>query len=580
MIGYVCKYTPVELLKAMGADPVRIDPQVSEFTEADTLMHPNTCSYAKSVLEEMKIHDYEGIVLTTCCDSIRRLYDTLCQLYPDKFFYLLDIPRKMKGLAGELYTKQLLAMVEAYGEFTGEPLEQAAVLKELKEILKRQQAEAYLKKAPTAQGALRIGIMGARCPMSIRELLLRNGAQIAFDLTCTGMERSEQMKGRIPRDTTLVTMQTYGEALLNQVPCSRMVNASGREQFLEGFRDSLDGIVYHTVKFCDSYSYEYTDLHNTTTVPVLKVETDLTRQCEGQIRTRIEAFLESLSGMDEQVDDRIAAGRRRMKGEESLDKILVMGVDSGSTSTNAVIMNGNKELLADVVIRTGAKTSESAKRALDEVLTKAGIQKEDLALIVSTGYGRVSIPYADKNVTEISCHGKGALYFNPQIRTILDIGGQDSKAISLNADGEVTDFVMNDKCAAGTGRFLEAMARTLEVGIEELGPISLASTKEVEISSMCTVFAESEVISLIAQNTEKSDIARGVHRAIAGKAFSLLRRVGLNGEFMMTGGVAKNEGVVKEVEEKIGASLFLCEKPDIVGAVGAALYALEALEAE
>lgn len=253
----------------------------------------------------------------------------------------------------------------------------------------------------------------------------------------------------------------------------------------------------------------------------------------------------------------------------------VLGIDSGSTSTNAVIMDGNKKIIAKGSVRTGAKTSGSAEKILEDILKTAGLKREDLSMIVSTGYGRVSIPFADMNVTEISCHGRGARYFDPDVRTILDIGGQDSKAIRLNADGEVTDFVMNDKCAAGTGRFLEAMARTLEMDISELGPISLKSTENVTISSMCTVFAESEVISLIAQNREKADIANGVHEAISGKAMSLLRRVGLEPGYMMTGGVAKNVGVIHCLEEKLGSPLFICDDPEIVGATGAALYALD-----
>lgn len=258
--------------------------------------------------------------------------------------------------------------------------------------------------------------------------------------------------------------------------------------------------------------------------------------------------------------------------------MYVLGIDSGSTSTNAVIMDQNREIKAFSVVRTGAKSGESAERILNDVLEKAGMKREDLSWIVSTGYGRVSIPFADETVTEISCHGKGAHYFNPKIRTILDIGGQDSKAIKLDEKGEVIDFVMNDKCAAGTGRFLEAIARTLEVGIDELGPIALQSKEKITITSMCTVFAESEVISLIANNKEKADIADGICHAIAAKAFSLLKRVGLEEEFMMTGGVAKNPGVVHAVEEKIQSKLYICPEPEIVGAVGAALYALSKLE--
>ena len=260
--------------------------------------------------------------------------------------------------------------------------------------------------------------------------------------------------------------------------------------------------------------------------------------------------------------------------------MYVLGVDSGSTSTNAVIMDQNRRIAAFAVVRTGAKAGESAEKVLREVLEKARLTRDDISWIVSTGYGRVSISYADENVTEISCHGKGAHYFNPAIRTILDIGGQDSKAIHLNESGEVKDFVMNDKCAAGTGRFLEMIARTLEVSIDELGSIALESKEKIEITSMCSVFAESEVISLIANNREKADIADGVCHAIANKAFSLLRRVGMEPDFMMTGGVAKNPGVVRAIEEKIGNPLYICPEPEIVGAAGAALYALERMSGQ
>ena len=260
--------------------------------------------------------------------------------------------------------------------------------------------------------------------------------------------------------------------------------------------------------------------------------------------------------------------------------MYVLGVDSGSTSTNAVIMDQNRRIAAFAVVRTGAKAGESAEKVLREVLESARLTRDDISWIVSTGYGRVSISYADENVTEISCHGKGAHYFNPAIRTILDIGGQDSKAIRLNESGEVKDFVMNDKCAAGTGRFLEMIARTLEVSIDELGSIALESKEKIEITSMCSVFAESEVISLIANNREKADIADGVCHAIANKAFSLLRRVGMEPDFMMTGGVAKNPGVVRAIEEKIGNPLYICPEPEIVGAAGAALYALERMSGQ
>ena len=645
MLGYVCKYTPVEALTAVGAEVVRVEPAAANFNQADTLMHPNVCSFAKSVLEDMAAKQYEGIVLTTCCDSIRRLYDTLAARYPDKFFYLLDVPRVVNDFSARLYGKRILALLRAYRDFRGAPLPDETLEALAEDEVKKAIAASHLRRAPRGKNELRIGLIGARYAAGVRALLEEEGVEPVFDLTCVGMARkfprcgeraqaaerevisgatrqeiadastqeiftpsaqaaaasavqtsrraANQAAGdRIPeRGDTADFLTLYARDLLEQIPCMRMIDAVNRENYVEGMESELDGLIYHTVKFCDSYSYEYARLHKEGKLPILKVETDLTKQCEGQIRTRIEAFLESLriakgETYDGENGDSAPSGRRRIgwprgqlrEGKMQAEEIRIMGVDSGSTSTNAVIMNGKKEILASAIVRTGAKSGESAERVLEEVLRQSGLRREQLSLIVSTGYGRVSIPYADTNVTEISCHGKGARYFNPRVRTILDIGGQDSKAISLNEAGEVADFVMNDKCAAGTGRFLEAMARTLELDIAELGPVSLRSTQEVEISSMCTVFAESEVISLIAQNKEKADIAHGVHKAIAGKAFSLLKRVGLQPEFMMTGGVARNPGVVKAVEEKIGAPLFICPQPDIVGAVGAALFGLESLE--
>ena len=558
MLGFVCKYAPVEVFEAMGTETGRISPSVVNFNQADTLMHPNMCSFVKSVLEEVVGSDYEGVILTTCCDSVRRLCDVLKEQCPDKFIYMIDVPRKVNDFSAKMFTESIREMIRAYEAFSGKHFEE----KEFTQILQRKTEAARLSGAPKNSSGPRIGLVGTRCSSGVMNVLENHHAQILFDMTCTGLAREFQTGQED-------VLGSYAWDLLNQVPCLRMVRAGGRERFIEGFRDRLDGLLCHTVKFCDMYAFEYAQLKGSAGVPVLQVETDATAQSEGQIRTRVEAFLESLKKPGEN------PFAKRTAVKTGSGRMYVLGVDSGSTSTNAVILDDQKKIVAFDVVRTGAKSGDSAEKVLEHVLEKAGLQKEDLSAIISTGYGRVSIPYADENVTEISCHGRGAHYFNPAVRTILDIGGQDSKAIRLSETGEVVDFVMNDKCAAGTGRFLEMMARTLEIDISQLGPISLEWKENIEITSMCTVFAESEVISLIAQNKEKADIAHGLHNAIAGKAYSLLRRVGLNEAFMMTGGVAKNPGVVKAVEERIGSKLYICEEPEIVGAVGAALYALE-----
>ena len=521
------------------------------------------------------------MIFTSCCDSSRRLYDILCQQFPDKFFFCLDLPRKINDFAVTLYTKQLQKLIEDYTAFSGKTFSEQKLL----EICKKHVASTNSQAANAPMNGIHIALVGARPGSEIRQLITDHQTEITLDLTCTGIQRSYDL------DSDQI-LPAYARTLLDQLPCMRMAAASNRQRILEAYENRIDGIIYHTVKFCDIYAYEYTKLHETSSLPMLKIETDATAQCGGQILTRLEAFLESLRAQKGEAmlfkNKRQQLENCSVRTQDSVSNtanvttvsstdahIYVMGIDSGSTSTNAVILNSDREIVASAVIRTGAKSSESAQRILEEILQNANLQRSDLAKIVSTGYGRVSIPFADENVTEISCHGKGAHYLNPEIRTILDIGGQDSKAIHLNERGDVTDFVMNDKCAAGTGRFLEMMARTLEVDISELGPLSLKSTENIEISSMCSVFAESEVISLIAQNKETSDIAHGIHMAIAAKAISLMRRVGLEPGYMMTGGVAKNPGVVKVLEEQLKAPLFISEEPEIVGALGAALYGLE-----
>lgn len=558
MLGYVCKYTPIEIFESLGIETKRIEPRVSNFHQADTLMHSNMCSFVKSVLEDVMENDYEGVILTSCCDSIRRLHDTLVHQFPDKFIYLLDLPRKVNDFAVTLYEKQIQDMIAAYETYSGKTFDE----KVLRDLTNKQHIGAGLKTAPKREYDLRIGLAGARPGADIRNMLENLGVEIVFDLTCTGTKRDYVLD-----DEQIV--KSYARELLNQMPCMRMMEATNRHNFIKGMKDQVDGILYHTIKFCDIYAYEYVSLRDDASIPTVQVETDATAQCSGQILTRVEAFLESL---------RAGKGTEHTKFEKKTledGHMYVLGIDSGSTSTNAVLLDDEKKIRAFAVVRTGAKSNDSADKILEQVLDAVGIKQEDLSCIVSTGYGRVSIPFADTNVTEISCHGKGAHYLNPAVRTILDIGGQDSKAIKLNEHGEVVDFVMNDKCAAGTGRFLEMMARTLEISIDELGPISLDWKEDIDISSMCSVFAESEVISLIAQNKETADIAHGLHKAIAGKSISLLKRVGFESTIMMTGGVAKNVGVVRTLEERLGEKIFIHEEPEIVGALGAALYALE-----
>ncbi len=254
----------------------------------------------------------------------------------------------------------------------------------------------------------------------------------------------------------------------------------------------------------------------------------------------------------------------------------VAGIDVGSLTAEVVLLEED-EILTSVILSTGANSKKAAEKAMTEALEAVGIERSELEYVVATGYGRVSIDFADKRITEITCHGRGAHYLNPYVRTVIDIGGQDSKVIALNEKGRALDFTMNDKCAAGTGRFLEVMAQALEVKLGEMAEISDKAKNPVSISSMCTVFAESEVVSLIAQGLPREDIARGLHQAIAERTAGMVHRVGLQEPVMITGGVAKNSAVVKALEEKLKVKIIVPEEPQIAGALGAALLAKEEL---
>jgi predicted CoA-substrate-specific enzyme activase len=248
------------------------------------------------------------------------------------------------------------------------------------------------------------------------------------------------------------------------------------------------------------------------------------------------------------------------------------GIDIGSISTKAAIMEGDR-MLASRVIFTGYNAETAGKKVFEMVLDDANLASRDVGRIIATGYGRKSVAFANKAVTEIMCHAAGARYMNPQVRAVIDIGGQDSKAILLDETGRVVNFAMNDKCAAGTGRFLEVMARALEVDLDEFGRLSLQAAAPSKISSLCTVFAESEVISLIARGEKRENIIAGIHESICIRVLAMANRVGVRAPIAMTGGVAKNIGVVKAFEKAIGSPVAVSEYAQINGAIGAALLA-------
>jgi predicted CoA-substrate-specific enzyme activase len=250
------------------------------------------------------------------------------------------------------------------------------------------------------------------------------------------------------------------------------------------------------------------------------------------------------------------------------------GVDIGSTMTKVVLIDTTDSILSAIKGPTGPEHRQLANEVMRMALEQANLQLDDISYIIATGYGRVNVPFADDQITELSCHARGVYSLFPNVRTAIDIGGQDAKCMKIDK-GKLVDFVMNDKCAAGTGRFLEVTAATLGIGLENMGNISLKATKKIQISNLCTIFAQQEVVALLSRGEKVEDIIAGLHDALASRVAALVHRLKIEPDVVLTGGVAKNIGIVKAMEEILGCELLVPEEPLLTGAMGAAILAKE-----
>ena len=595
-----CKYAPAELLAGFGAQVRTLDAEANSFEVADRLGGANLCGYGKALLQLALAPEVRMLVLTNCCDVTRRVYEILRERGEFDFLWMLDLPHRTDEAAVARTRRELERMAEAFAQATGRTFDVGRA------------CAAFEPPVPPARE--HVTLLGAHAPAALVEAA-RAGLPVAVEnRTCTGarcLPTPPPQLARAPRPSGTCAacepaeaegagasadaggalarfLAWYAPALLRQTPCMRMDDVSGRARLSGGAGEV--GVVYHTMKFCDYYGFEYASMCRDGSETMLKVETDGTSQSAGQLRTRLEAFGESLRARRGRAGAEGTTGTAQAPtsqgaaagdaGEAPLPARggrYVVGVDSGSTTTDAALVDRDGSLVAGVIIRTGAKASAAAQSAIDQALAKVGASRSDVALYVSTGYGRDVIEGMDAAITEITCHARGAHYLAPETRTVIDIGGQDSKAIHLDEHGGVLNFVMNDKCAAGTGRFLEMMAHTLEMPLEELSRAGLASTRDVRISNMCSVFAESEVVSLIADDTPTADIVHGLCMSVATKTKSLARRVNAEPAYLMTGGVANNEGVVQALSEVLGAPVRTHEDSQLCGAIGAALLGLEQL---
>ncbi len=559
MIHYVCKYTPIELFKGFGEECAVLEEMPENFEMSDQIAHANLCGFGKSVIQAVLEGKADQLVLVNCCDSMRRVYDIVASTGKCKFLYMLDLPHEDNECEKVKFAGAIHRLKDAYEAYSGQQFD--------KELFLRSFAESEKEREPY------IGVLGVRVSGVLEDMIQDNIQMKVDNLTCTGGRRLAVLPEEMETMDEDAMFLAYADALLAQMPCFRMNNSTRRNQLY--LDPDLKGIIYHTIKFCDYYGFEYASIKKNIKVPLLKIETDFTSQSAGQLLTRIQAFSETIEGSEDMDPGTGISEEARKKMKSGV--YYVAGIDSGSTSTDVVILDQNGKIKSTMIIPTGGGAMMSAEKSLAAAVEKAGIQEEDIVRIVTTGYGRAYIDSGDDSITEITCHAKGAHYLNPNVRTIIDIGGQDIKAISIDEHGAVTNFLMNDKCAAGTGRFLEMMARTLGLSLEEMSTKGLEWKENIVISSMCTVFAESEVVSLVAQNKNVADIIHGLNVSVASKVGALAARLGKKnpGEYMMTGGVAKNQGIINALEEKLEAKLYICDEAQLCGALGAALFAYE-----
>ncbi len=579
---YVCKYTPLELMAAFEGESENLKNMPANFELSDEVINPNICGFGKALVQQVLEGDIHELVLVNCCDTIRSVHDIMEESGKLDFVYMLDMLHSGWACSRERISAQLVEFAKAYRAYKGNEFDE----KKFRAAFHAPETinEPHLSVLGARMGQQLFDMVSEAMPLPVKNDSCVNNRSVGSVMPPTlaslqaellsGTDENNIAANEYDSLTADVLdspsfsrlMDWYAYELIKQVPCMRMMDTNGRKQLYND--PNLKGIIYHTIKFCDFYSFEYADIKKHADMPLLKIESDYTTSSSGQLLTRLQAFAESLD-------------HNEMNGKElTMGKGYFAGIDSGSTSTDVVILDKENKMVCGIIVPTGAGAQNSAEQALEKALTETGLKREDIDALVTTGYGRTAIQDGDKSITEITCHARGAHYLDPDVRTVIDIGGQDSKVIRLDENGNVMNFVMNDKCAAGTGRFLEMMAHSLLLDLKEMSHHGLTHNEDITISSMCSVFAQSEVVSLIAENKSTDDIVHGLNKSVAKKTNALVKRVGGEDKYMMTGGVSKNEGLVKTLSEVVGAPIVIKEEAQLCGALGAALFARDMVVSE
>lgn len=572
-IPVFCSLLPTDLFLQLGFEPYFVtaeDLLAVRSQEYHCAFHENLCSYSKTLYDYfLKNHTkFSNIVIPTSCDAMKKLNNALKEVIPKDKLYLLNVPQGKNFAAAKFFVGELEGLREFLRVFS--PKNNVVSSFSPRDQVQDAQAKACGYQSDTYSGPNKIAVLGANVSMLVLEGSAgKYGFEPVYLNHC--LVKAELDEGL--RKCLEKSIEDYSRAFLEKNSCPRTNDYTYRDALVERIqKEKFCGAIINTIKFCDFQPFEFHYLREKlgADFPILQIEHDMNSTFEGQIMTRLEAFFEGFKrrGVGRK-DTRRKAQGVRLKGEGK----YFVGIDSGSHATKLVCLDDHGEIVCRFVTQTGNSVNSSAKNLFEELEKKKGIKSKEIARIVATGYGRKTVEMVDDVVTEISCHALGAHHIMQKGMTIIDIGGQDSKAISVDDNGDVVRFAMNDKCAAGTGRFLEVMALKLEMGLEEFAELAFKSKSAVIISSMCSVFAESEVISLIASGKTKEEISKGIHQAIAERTIALAKRIEGKPPYYMTGGVAKNRGLVKELGIALGSEISVLEYPQFSGALGAAIIA-------
>jgi predicted CoA-substrate-specific enzyme activase len=573
-VPFFCSYIPAPLLEALGCELVDITLFTEESCslEYSCVLHDNLCSYAKYLLKHILAEEgrFDVAVVPNTCNAMKKLHDALTATGRIPA-HLLDIPRRSGQESARYLAEQYRSLIEKIAP----DFNSGKLLEHLSATVYRTSPLVKTTGDEPENRFLTVGIAGSSYSHSFFNTILAQRNTGAIFLSHCGYRPFSALPEELPPSSLDDLLFLLARQALQKSVCPRSDRGGMATYLLEEIREkNLAGLIITSLKFCDFYAFEMEKVRKQLPedFPLLYMENDLSVGNDEQNRTRVEAFLEKVCPV-------------RVKGVhlgkppgfyEARERIT-MGIDIGSAMTKGVLMKGGRDILTSILLPTSVNMKDGAGEAMESLLMNAGITRRDVTRIVMTGYGRTAFPESEQ-VTEITCHALGVHFLHSGEATVIDIGGQDSKAIRIDAEGRVLRFTMNDKCAAGTGKFLESMVKRLNISYDAFSALSMTAPQATPISSMCSVFAESEVVSLMAKGVPAANIARGLNAAVAGRVRGLTGKIQGAPPYILTGGLSHNAGFIRELETALASPVAVFDESQLAGAIGAALAALSGIE--